>query len=163
MHVSRWSRRRDLHYEKPEHSHNWIGDAATYNAVHQRLRLDRGSAASWCCSGCSCPAAQWSYVGGDPNEKTDKSNQCGYSTDLDFYTPRCRACHVLADGWHGEGNPNAKLTRADVEAIREAVALGITTGVLAAQYDVSTSTIRLIVRRKRYGYVGVSPTGEISS
>jgi len=39
---------------------HWTGDAASYNAVHRRLRVDLGRAVSYVC-GCGDPAKQWVY------------------------------------------------------------------------------------------------------
>lgn len=74
----------------------WTGDAASYNAVHQRLRNYMGRAADHQCHECGGHAAHWSYDNADPNERIDV--QMGrYSPDLDHYQPRCVPCHSALD------------------------------------------------------------------
>ena len=65
-----------------------------YKAVHERLKRDKGPAAEWSCAHCSLPAANWAYVGGDPDELFEKR---AYSTNLDSYIPLCHKCHVAFD------------------------------------------------------------------
>lgn len=48
----------------------------------------------------------------------------------------------------GEDNPNAKLTRAEVEKIRERVENGEKQAIVAAAYGVSRSTVCHIVNDK---------------
>lgn len=56
-------------------------------------------------------------------------------------------------GGRGERQWKAKLTETDVKAIRQAGANGIATGKLAAQFSVSTSTIRYVVQRTTWKHV----------
>ncbi len=80
--------------------------ATTYNAIHQRLYVDRGSAADFDCVDCGHPAKQWSYDRADPNEMVDP--KIGpYSLDLMHYEPRCVSCHKRFDLAYDEpSNPN---------------------------------------------------------
>jgi hypothetical protein len=55
----------------------------------------------------------------------------------------------------GENNPKAKLTEADVYAIREEYAQGQTsTAAIALRYDVSESNIQMVVRGQTWKHVG---------
>lgn len=90
---------RDRNIPRAEQSPRWTGDAATYTAVHQRLRYRRGRAAEHRCVDCGGTAAQWSY------ERTDgpghrESPTGPYSVDLDDYSPRCIPCHKRFDLQH---------------------------------------------------------------
>lgn len=73
----------------------WTGDAATYNAVHYRLRNLRGSAAELECVDCGEQARHWSYDHLDPAEQ--QSEYGPYSVDLEHYQPRCVPCHRRTD------------------------------------------------------------------
>lgn len=74
---------------------NWSGDKASYNAVHIRLRRQRGPAKAHACVDCGRTAAHWSYDLSDPNEK--RSTEGHYSTELSRYVPRCVSCHKIHD------------------------------------------------------------------
>jgi hypothetical protein len=80
----------------PEHGPNWTGDDATYNAVHHRVRADRGSASAHDCVSCGAVAEHWSYDHLDRNQKTDLNGR-PYSTDLSRYRPMCQPCHRRYD------------------------------------------------------------------
>jgi hypothetical protein len=58
-----------------------------------------------------------------------------------------------ADPMVGEDNPRAKLTEADVLAIRGAVANGAVQQQLAASYGVSKSLIHNIIKRKTWRHI----------
>lgn len=78
---------------------HWTGDAATYAAVHQRLRRERGRARDHRCGDCDRPAAQWSYSRtGGPGHRESETGP--YSVDLDDYTARCVPCHKKFDLQH---------------------------------------------------------------
>ncbi len=64
----------------------WTGDAATFDAVHQRLEAAFGKASDGPCADCGAQALDWSF-----DEPT------GYSTDLSRYQRRCRSCHKKFD------------------------------------------------------------------
>lgn len=80
----------------------------SYAAVHKHLVRAYGSAKLRTCP-CGQPAAQWSYNGGSEHEVQGKArtrNQrtkvyyfanVTYSTEIEDYTARCRACHVALD------------------------------------------------------------------
>ena len=67
----------------------------TYNAAHQRLRVDRGSPRQYGCVSCDATAVHWAYDHADPNELT--SPHGAYSLDVDHYDPRCVPCHKAFD------------------------------------------------------------------
>jgi hypothetical protein len=79
------------HPRGPE-SPRWVGDLASYETVHRRL----GNASQHRCVDCGGGAAEWSYIGGDPNEKCSAKGY-RYSVDLSYYVPRCRSCHQHFD------------------------------------------------------------------
>lgn len=121
----------------------WTGDDASNDAVHKRLNRERGKASGYLCSCGEC-ADEWSYNGDDPHEKNDPRGP--YSLDPAYYEPRCHGCHRARDVTLGEGNPNAKLSDADVIAIRAAVTAGQLQRVVAAQFGVTQSHVSRIVR-----------------
>lgn len=81
----------------------WTGEGATYDAVHQRLRSQRGRAAEHTCSHCAAQALQWAYDNNDPDERTDTKSGLRYSIDLDHYIPLCASCHRLFDNERARG------------------------------------------------------------
>lgn len=65
-----------------------------YGAAHRRMVKLRGPAGTHPCHDCGCPARDWSYQGGDPNElSADNEWNSRYSLDPAYYVPRCRLCH----------------------------------------------------------------------
>lgn len=71
-------------------------DAATYNAVHLRLKFDRGVARTYACLNCGNQAQAWSYDHTDPSELLDERGR-PYSLDLGRYRPLCWPCHNPLD------------------------------------------------------------------
>lgn len=80
-----------------EKNHAWHGDHADYDAVHARLYAWKGKASTYACIRCGEGAHDWSYNGDAPHERRDPSNNCPYTTDLTYYSPRCRTCHRRHD------------------------------------------------------------------
>lgn len=80
-----------------ERHHRWSGDTATYHAVHQRLRYQRGAASAHPCVSCGEQAAHWAYDHNDPSELVCPDLKCRYSTDLERYQPMCVPCHKAFD------------------------------------------------------------------
>ena len=75
----------------------WIGDAATYEAVHTRLRQHLGPPAAHPCSfGCGRAAAHWAYDNTDRDERRSAAG-LAYSTDLRHYVAACVSCHKRFD------------------------------------------------------------------
>lgn len=74
----------------------------TYNTAHWRLRRERGSASGHQCK-CGAQAAEWSYVGGAPDEMRSPASEgrnghgLPYSADPAYYEPMCRSCHTKRD------------------------------------------------------------------
>ena len=99
MHVARVSK----HGEPgPAEPINRLGDQATYDAVHMRLRARRGSASAYLCVDCGEFADHWSYDNSCSNEKVevgrlDSRGPLRYSLDMDSYEPRCAQCHKAFD------------------------------------------------------------------
>ena len=78
-----------------EENSSWTGVNASYAAVHQRLRVQRGSARNYTCTDCNGTALHWSY---DHADKNSKESEYGlYSCDLSHYVPRCVRCHKRFD------------------------------------------------------------------
>jgi hypothetical protein len=75
-------------------------EVRSYQAVHQQLRVKRGSASEYSCIDCGNSAHHWSYDGIDNREhlSNDKGHLLAYSTDLyGHYDPRCARCHTEYD------------------------------------------------------------------
>jgi hypothetical protein len=106
----------------------WIGQDAGYDAVHDRLKIRRGSAKSHACEFCGDPAAEWAYDRCDPNARRDSRRGCLYSVDLDHYMPLCLPCHRLLDSpktqWRdhktpADPTPYAEQAREAIRAARD--------------------------------------------
>jgi len=73
----------------------------------------------------------------------------------------CRRCHMQEDGRASafmaarsfSGQRRGRLTEDDARRIRERVATGATRRSMAAEYGVSATTIRRVVRRESFGWV----------
>lgn len=77
-------------------------ESVSYSQAHLRLKVDRGVAALYDCIMCGGSAAEWAYMGGDPNESIDDIGR-KYSLDQSLYEPMCVTCHrrhdrAVADG-----------------------------------------------------------------
>ena len=71
-----------------------------YAGMHARLYRMFGSARHLACFDCGGPAREWSYEGGDPNERIGddgRGRMSAYSTDPSYYHPRCMRCHNAHD------------------------------------------------------------------
>lgn len=75
---------------------NWVGDEATYGAVHRRLTSWLGAASEHQCSRCEKPAANWAYTHNDPDERVSERG-LAYSTTARYYVPMCVSCHRYFD------------------------------------------------------------------
>ena len=83
----------------------WKGDAASYFAIHQRLKVTRGPARQHTCTECGSRAGHWAYDNADPNEREDDGGR--YSTDLNHYRPMCVSCHRKFDFKHSKKEAKA--------------------------------------------------------
>ena len=81
--------------QRGERNHMWRPDPG-YQAAHLRIVAIKGKAADHPCADCAGPAHDWSYNHSDPEQLTGR-NGCSYSTNPDFYEPRCRSCHRRLD------------------------------------------------------------------
>lgn len=81
----------------------WKGEAAaTYRQTHKRVQAAKAPAREHSCVDCGAQAKQWSYIGGDPDERNeprpdDRTKFIRFSVNADFYQPRCVPCHVAHD------------------------------------------------------------------
>lgn len=83
--------------QRGERNNAWVGDSATYAAVHMRLLTTFGPAANYSCVDCGRRAEQWAYDYGCPEQREDAKRGCLYSPDLMRYSPRCVPCHQRQD------------------------------------------------------------------
>lgn len=74
-------------------------DIPSYDGMHKRLFYDKGKASAHSCVDCGNRADEWSYDGGAPNEYVNEVNGSTlfYSTNQEFYSPRCKRCHRIMD------------------------------------------------------------------
>jgi len=82
-----------------------------YITIHVRLFRTRGSAKNFECIECGGPAHEWSYDGGDPDERSGRPGYTSpalYSTSMDYYSPRCRHCHRMRDPNHWRTRTHCK-------------------------------------------------------
>ena len=95
----------------------------SYGSGHDRVRYSRGSASQHPCVDCGQCADEWSYNGGDPDERTGEPGRPGagfaYSLDPSYYVPRCVSCHRALDSKRGEEHHCAVLTEEKVREIFE--------------------------------------------
>jgi hypothetical protein len=75
-----------------------------YQAVHARLRRDRGLASAFICEHCENQALQWAYDHDDPEESSQfiAGRSLTYSLDSQHYIPLCAACHKTFDLYHAQ-------------------------------------------------------------
>lgn len=83
----------------PAARHRASGDEVSYAAVHARIKRSLGPAAAFDCVDCGDPARDWSYIGGDPDERVGEHGgyRLTYSLNPSRYAPRCRRCHYQHD------------------------------------------------------------------
>jgi hypothetical protein len=121
----------------PEH-HRWTGENASYSASHRRIYAARGKA-DHCENrpsvGCWSVKYEWAHIHG--TDIADPRN----------YRSLCKTCHQTYDGLYGENHVGAKLSDAQVAAIRELHATGNITQAATAQiFGVSSGLVSQIIR-----------------
>jgi len=85
---------------KGESHYAWLHENPTYQAIHGRLRKQRGKATGYACISCSSPAHSWAYDRQDPDQRTEVQSNgttVTFSADLDRYQPMCDSCHNKLD------------------------------------------------------------------
>lgn len=75
---------------------SWVGDRATYNALHHRWRNSVGPASNFACDDCGSRALDWAYDHADPDEVVGERGLT-YSLKFEHYRPLCRKCHIAFD------------------------------------------------------------------
>lgn len=79
---------------------SWKSDDIGYNLAHSRVRQAKGRATSHLCVDCGGRADEWSYIGGDPDERVEidrRGKRMPYSIRPAYYAPRCHSCHGIFD------------------------------------------------------------------
>jgi hypothetical protein len=121
-----------------KHGNAWKGNEAGYDALHYRLRAERGRPQR--CDVCGTE---------DTSKTYDWANMTGHYDDPDDYKRMCRSCHLKHDGGRqvkGEQHGNSRLTWAIVREMRASWATGeITQYELGSRYGISRSNVSLIV------------------
>lgn len=82
---------------KGEANPAWVGDAATYGTVHDRLRKAMGSASNYSCEHCAGRADDWAYDHEDPEERIGHEGLAYSVAGARHYLPLCSACHSRFD------------------------------------------------------------------
>jgi hypothetical protein len=95
MHGKRWRKRGDVEFTLTGPNHPHWAENPTYGGAHLRVRRLKGRASLHACVDCGNQAADWSYIGGAPDECVD--NGLAYSGDPAYYIARCRLCHSRYD------------------------------------------------------------------
>lgn len=122
-------------FRREEAHAQWQGDTVSEWGGRDRARRKYALAGSCQHPGCEKPAVDRHHRDGNVRNN-DASN-------IAFL---CRRHHMAIDG-RLHNNPMAKLTRADVEAIRTSDKTHLD---LAAEYGVSRTTIQNVIYRRRY-------------
>jgi hypothetical protein len=127
---------------------NWVGDAAGYQAQHQRLWKARGRA-DHCAWGCESSLYDWANLTGDYGDPWD-------------YASMCRSCHVRYDDARRSMEPGftrrpqgkqPHLTADQVRDLRTRRQAGETYAVLTARFGIAPSCICDIVHGRTYRWV----------
>lgn len=71
-------------------------DSLDYDAMHERLKQQRGRAREYMCICCGERAQEWAYQHTDP-EPLVSQHGCLYTDDVMAYEPMCRTCHRAYD------------------------------------------------------------------
>jgi hypothetical protein len=98
MHYQRWVKHGDPSVSLCDQSNRGT-DNVGYTAAHIRIYQVKGKASQHQCVDCGDRADHWSYNHQDPDEKDHlvKGIWIPYSINMDFYEPRCVACHNQFD------------------------------------------------------------------
>ena len=135
-HYRRWARCGDPGADRPLRPRTGDG----YQAALRRLRITRGLATSQRCGDCGKSAVFWSYIGGDPEERTDPARGARFSLDLDRYRPRCRSCHRRATV-HG-----GRSVEVDVDRVVALYRAGASARGIAAHLGTTPTVINRVLR-----------------
>jgi len=84
-------------------AHGNAKEMLSYNGAHQRVRRVKGRASQHACvDGRGRMARHWSYNHQDPKQlwAIVTGFEVPYSTNPDFYEPRCYQCHHSFDKEH---------------------------------------------------------------
>lgn len=142
-HLSRLQRLGDAHADVPI-QHKRTHGKVSYWSVHERLRAEAGAPGERACDDCGRPAWCWSYIGGDPDERTDPSSDYRYSLDLDRYRPRCRSCHRKATV--ARNPPREQSPVPDIERAVWLYERGVSAAGIGALMDVSRTAVLAALR-----------------
>ncbi|MFE4589116.1 hypothetical protein [Streptomyces laurentii] len=104
-----------------EESGNWKGDAVAYTTAHARVKAEHGAASDWrCACGCGRQAAEWAYLGTDPNPKVSThadSEGSLYSSTPEHYAPLAKPCHRSFDVWQAQRRTGVPIVLVIAEAL----------------------------------------------
>ncbi|EFL02234.1 MULTISPECIES: hypothetical protein [unclassified Streptomyces] len=82
---------------------------------------EHGPASGWrCVCGCGRRAAEWAYLGADPNPKVSTHADSGgslYSTDPEHYAPLAKPCHRSFDVWQAQRHAGVPIGLVIAEAL----------------------------------------------
>lgn len=117
-----------IHPNKGSGSVLWKGDKITYKALHTWVRRNYGKAIK--CEEC-----------GEDKKRVDWANVSGdYKRDRIDWKQLCRKCHYSFD-WGIKGNPNSKLTKEQIDVIKNTPRIRGSGKRLAELFKVNRHTI----------------------
>lgn len=134
---------RDRNIPRGPDSPLWTGDAATEDAMHQRVRRAKGRAADHACVDCGGQAAQWSYDHLDTDERPGIKGP--YSLGLDHYVPRCVRCHKRFDLPYVRGRSRQAGPVIDPDAVRRLHAAGVSVREMSRIFGASHYRLSVIL------------------
>ena len=132
--------------------------STSYQAVHNRLRRERGDADEFICVSCGKEAETWACQGNRTSTEVRHSGiAVTYSVDVDDYEPMCHPCHRKLDAPRGEDHHRATaiLTEDFVVDLKRRAATGETISAAeeARKVGVSACCVSDVLRGRTWRHL----------